>query len=283
MFQKKYQKIFLTTAALVSLGPSAQASANLIQCDFDSGRTLTGCSLQPFSIPATEDFEVSLDIRYKYQCRGHSAPISLKTNMGTYELRRGQDWQSLTNVVSRQGVALSYNQDDFYRKTFLTGCQLIVDENVNKSPSDNTLHLWSQEAISQAKIIDLTLDLYLQAISFEEYESWDVTKSNIMLSSIVEAKQYYDEICMEDSSNFDACDAADDFSVLEIVLRAKLRGRPSPFTPQTIDLASQSASSHYFNQLQDEKQEGQRIQDRFTTWNIAPNRKLEDSLSGLPI
>ncbi len=260
-----------------------QANSNLIQCDFVESTAITGCRVSTFTIANDEDFEMSYNLRYKFECRGHASHISLSGDQGDYILKRGSGWQSLLELTSKSEISLKVLDKNFYAKTFLPGCKLVIDSEFTRFPSSNTVTLWHQESAFQAKIVDLTHQIYLQASSFENYINWDDAKTNILLSSVVESKTYYDEICFDFPEDDSSCGAADDFFVLEIVLRNKLRNRPHPFSPDTLDAAVSTVVEHYFNLLMEEKAIGENIQERFIQWNIEISNVLADTLNAIVI
>ncbi|MFY0582277.1 hypothetical protein ACN28S_55575 [Cystobacter fuscus] len=160
-------------AAVCLLGVEAHAfGENLLSCQ-NNGYVLSRCTLLklPFASPVVEDgstFETTYTVTYDFVCTGHSVNVGVSTTQQYVPFVMGA--RNATLQLTGSGRVESYDPDPLttQRLSFRPGCTLSVS-NATVFPSGNTLVLWTSQAQSQAKIINLTLKQYLLA---KDYRRW---------------------------------------------------------------------------------------------------------------
>ncbi|WP_434390080.1 hypothetical protein [Melittangium boletus] len=260
-------------AAVCLLGVEAHAfGENLLSCQ-NSGFILSRCTLLklPFSTPVVEDgtpYETAYTVKYDFTCSGHtSVNVGLSTGQQYVPFVLGA--QNATLTLTGVGRVESYdpNPQATQSLSFRPGCTLKVTS-ATPFPSGNTLMLWTSQAQSQAKIINLTASLYLLAQDYQAIASWNTSKL-ILLRDKLEG------LVAAAPTNIH-------YRVMLDTVKSALANAPPPYSYAQLAEAGEEVIAELREELDEEILTGQNLVNRFIRWQQQAEQSLLAALANAP-
>lgn len=259
-------------AAVCLLGVEAQAfGENLLSCQ-NSGYILSRCTLLklPFAAPVVEDgstFETTYTVTYDFACTGHSVNVGVSTTQQYVPFVMGA--RNATLQLTGSGRVESYDPDPLttQRLSFKPGCALTVS-NATVFPSGNTLVLWTSQAQSQAKIINLTLKQYLLAKDYQALASWDDSKLILLRDKL--------------QGLVTAFPTNIHYKVMLDTVKSALDNAPPPYSYEQLAQSGEEVIADLRDELDAEVARGQNLVNRFIRWQQQAEQSLVDVLASIP-
>ncbi|WP_257452577.1 hypothetical protein [Archangium lipolyticum] len=262
----------LVVAGVAFLGAEASAQENLLVCQ-NSGFSLYRCSLTKklLAAPILEDgtiYETDYTISYSFPCSGHAINVGVATDQEYVPFVMGATNGLLTGVVGN-GTLQTYDPDPVttQRLSFRPGCSLTVSS-AKVFPSTNTLVLWTSQAQSQAKIINLSAQLYLLAKDYHALSTWDDAKLNLL-------KERLEALVTAFPANIH-------YKTMLATVNNALLNQPPPVSQPELDEAGTEVIAAIRAELDAEVEAGTNLVNRFIRWQAQAEQSLVDALDNVP-
>ena len=272
-------KGFLLT--VLSMTGVAHAQS-LLDCEFKSSRSWTACSidsdaLAPKPVYQGEGFEADFTVSYSFICGG-GTPTEFVFEAGgsrrdSVVLEMGAN-QRMVTVTGDQELVLS--SDLNRRKTFAPGCSIEV-HSVSYLPTIDQIDDWNSSSITQARLIDKGIDLYLLSSDLENFISWDSTTTNTLLEAVNRKITAFEGAC--EGGDRSSCRAKAHFIAVRNSLQAKIEGTPIPSLGSG-DMSEVKAL--YLEELQRDVAVGNAMVDRYEYWQLEVEKSLKEILDQIP-
>lgn len=253
---------------LLSAAPAFPAdSGDLLSC-IDRGTFRQKCQLidKKLGDAIVEDsvpYEAQFLVKYDFPCSGHSVQLGVKSGDSTKFFVQGASGALIT--VNGTGDLHPYDPapGDTRHLTFYGGCRLDVTD-VTVLPSTWTVQLWSDQAKQEAKILDLSTELYLLSKDFQNLSSWNVDKLQLLqekLQKLVDANP----------TNLN-------YKVMLNSVRSALQNQPPSATLDELKRAGEDVTQTLRGELDRELAAAQGLLERFEKWQLATEQTLKDAL-----
>lgn len=268
-------RILLVGLSVVTIsGVAGAEGTNLFEC-VDREFIFQKCVLRQADIASPvmdhdEPFETDYAVTYDFPCRGSAVNIGVRSGTDFQAFRLGAVGET---VVSRGTGPLATFDPDPHRTArlgFRPGCRLVIRE-VTALPSANAIAFWTAEARAQARIVEISLDLYRLSKSFAEI----ATFNDAQLGVVIEATQ----------ARMDAASTAIDkrrWRSLFDSLVAMREAQPLPVPKAEVDASLNDLAEDARASLLREVDTARAMIARFETWSLVVESTLKDVLARLP-
>lgn len=248
-------KTILTLLAVLFASHTTATFAHPLGCEPRGSDLIGGCRFPWFTMSTNlrwhdlPPFEASFSVTYDYSCEGHDVDIGIMSRDSFVKFERGGvhtarlDAFGKVEVVDRnreytKNVALF--KKDCYFKILSTSME----------PSTRTIASLVERAKTQAKIIDLSIQIAQLGTSWERLSTWSTNELN----------QMKDEVkILRDVS----VDSQDDLDKLVKVLDLALQGQPTAPDLGQVDHAIHSLQTFLLQKLAKEVDIGRALSAQF--------------------
>lgn len=247
--------------------PAFADSGNLLTC-VDRGFVLQKCKLvdTKLSDGIVEDqapYETQFLVQYDFPCSGHSVQLGARSGDATQLFVQG----ATGALISLNGVSELHPYDPSPNVTrsltFKPGCRLNVTK-VTLLPSTWTVQLWTDQAKQEAKILDLSTNLYLLSTDYQNLSSWNVDNLQILQKKLQKLVVAYP--------------TNGNYTMMLTLVNDALQNQPLSATLDELKRAGEDVIQTLRGELDKESAVAQGLFDRFTRWQLATEWTLTDAL-----
>lgn len=246
-------------------------SDNLIVCAQDSfvrqECAVRGDALGQPVVEAGQSFATDFVVTYEFPCTGHHVEIELAANGPGEPLSQGVARATVTVTGDGELHVVDPDPGRTSELTFRRGCRLNVT-NVTRFPAVRTIQDWTGEAQSEARILELSVSLYLLAKDYEAIASWNTGKLEMM-------KDKLEKLRLAEPSNLE-------YRVMLNCVVSALAHEPASSTLDELRHAGEEVTASLRRELLAEVTKGRAIVDRFTRWQLQAEATLTEVLTNIP-
>jgi hypothetical protein len=131
-------------------------------------------------------------------------------------------------------------------------------------PSTATVQAWTDEAISEARILNLSVDRYLLAKDYQSLSTWNVDKLNLLKTKL-------ESLVAATPTNLN-------YKVMLNSVNSALQNQPLSATLDELRRAGEDLIATLRAELTGEIAVAQALVDRFARWQQVANKALADAL-----
>ena len=263
----KRRIILSVLAASLASAPAFADTGNLLVC-VDLGFALQSCQLHDVKladhiVEAGRGYEAQFLVRYDFPCSGHAVRLGVQSGDAVRAFTMG----ATNAVVTLNGSGDLHSWDDdpdvTSALTFRPGCAVSVSS-VTVLPSTATVQAWTDEAISEARILNLSVDRYLLAKDYQSLSTWNVDKLNLLKTKL-------ESLVAATPTNLN-------YKVMLNSVNSALQNQPLSATLDELRRAGEDLIATLRAELTGEIAVAQALVDRFARWQQVANKALADAL-----
>jgi len=261
----------LTILGTLGLGlwaaPASADTGNLLVC-VDHGFALQKCVLQDVKladriVESGQPYEAQYLVQYDFPCSGHSVQLGVQSADSNKFFVMGAAGGLIT--VTGVGELHPYDPSPAVTSslTFRPGCSLTV-RTVTTLPSTGTAQTWNNQAESEARILDLSLNLYLLAKDYQSLSTWNVDKLTLLKTKL-------ESLVAVTPTNLN-------YRVMLASVNSALQNQPPSATLDELRRAGDDVIATLRGELTAEIAVAQVLVDRLARWQLAANVALNNAL-----
>jgi len=249
--------------------PAFADTGNLLVC-VDLGFALQRCQLRDVKladqiVEAGQPYEAQFAVQYDFPCSGHSVQLGVRSADSNKFFTQG----ATNAVIILNGPADLHPYDPSpsvtSALTFRPGCSLNV-RTVTVLPSTGTVQIWTGQAESEARILNLSTNLYLVSKDYQSLSTWNVDKLNLLKAKL-------ESLVAVTPTNLN-------YKVMLNSVNSALQGQPPSATLDELRRAGEDVIATLRAELVNEVAVAQALVDRFARWQLAANQALTTALAG---
>jgi hypothetical protein len=261
----------LAGAALgVSLwaAPAFADTGNLLVCT-DFGFALQQCQLRDVAladriVESGQAYEAQFLVRYDFPCSGHTVQLGVQSGDANKFFTMGATNALIT--LNGLGELHPYDPSPSLTRslTFRPGCSLSIS-GVTVLPSTTTVQIWTNQAQSEARILQLSVNLYLLAKDYQNLSTWNLDKLNLLKTKL-------ETLVASAPTN-------QNYKVMLNSVNSALQGQPPSATLDELRHAGDDVIATLRGELTQEVAVAQALVDRFARWQLAADQALAGALA----
>ena len=261
----------LTLLGTLGLGlwatPALADTGNLMVCK-DLGFALQKCQLRDVVladriVESGQPYEAQFLVQYDFPCSGHSVQLGVQSADANKFFVMG----AIGGLLAVTGVGELHPYDPSpavtSSLTFRPGCSLNVTS-VTALPSTGTVQTWNNQAESEARILELSLNLYLLAKDYQSLSTWNVDKLTLLKTKL-------ETLVAATPTNLN-------YRVMLSSVNSALQNQPPSATLDELRQAGDAVITTLRAELTREIGVAQLLADRLARWQLAANLALTSAL-----
>ena len=261
----------LTILGMAGLGlwsaPALADTGNLLVC-VDRGFALQKCQLRDVKladgiVESGQPYEAQFLIRYDFPCSGHSVQLGVQSGDANKFFVQGTTGALITVNGTPELHPYDPNPAVTSSLTFRPGCTLNITA-VTTLPSTVTAQIWNSQAETEARILQLSVDLYVLAKDYQNLSSWNVDKLNLLKTKL-------ETLVATTPTNLN-------YKVMLASVKSALQNQPPSATLDELRQAGDDVIATLRAELTREVAVAQALVDRFARWQLAANQALNGAL-----
>lgn len=255
---------------LVSFSNSGFSKGNHIsRCQPRGSDLIGGCTFVTYSMstqtlwPHLPSFMATFVATYNYICEGHEIDIGFRSGSSFVKFERGG---TRTATLDSMGIVDIIDRNPSFTKNsalFKTGCVFEI-LSLTMEPATSTLAALADQARSQAKIIDMSVQLFRMGQSWERLASWSQNELSQMKEELTLLR--------------DISDSPEDLDKLLKVIDLAIAGSPLPPDLGQSDNNVATLKNFLLEKLNKEIESGQAILKMYSDFQRVANQDLEVSV-----
>ena len=264
------KRLILATIGLgLGLGAATARAdtGNLLVCT-DLGFALQKCQLRDVLlanpiVEAGQAYEATFTVQYDFPCSGHSVQLGVHSASSSAFFTQGA-----TNAVialNGPGDLRPFDPSPSVTKslTFRPGCSLNV-RTATVLPSPGTIATWNDQARAEARILELSTNLYLLAKDYQNLSTFNVDKLTLLKTKL-------ETLVAASPTNLN-------YKVMLNSVNSALQNQPPSATLDELRRAGEDLIATLRGELIQEIAVAQALVDRFARWQLAANDDLARAL-----